>query len=115
DPGAESVLESLAREFLVSLGLGPVETQFSVVSNGRVHFVDLRVGRQLVEADGEIKYLPTERGGLTDRDPARVVWAEKQRQNQICAEGYGMSRLVWSDLFGSAREATARRILAEYA
>jgi hypothetical protein len=44
-----------------------------------------------------------------------VVWEERQRERDICALGLGMSRLVWSDLFGAARLRAQQRLLAEYA
>lgn len=115
DPGAESVGETLAREFLQSLGLGPIHTQFSVVSNGRVHFADLRIGRHLIEFDGRIKYQRRDHGGVADGPAEQVLWDEKQRQTDICGQGYGMSRLVWSDFWGASRSRAAGRIRAEYA
>lgn len=115
DPGAESIGESLSRDLVTSLGVGPVQTQFSITARGRIHWVDLRVGRHLVEFDGQVKYRRRDEGGLADVDPGDVVWAEKTRQDAICAEGYGMSRLVWADLWGAAREQTAARLRREYA
>lgn len=113
NPGAESIGETLAREVVQSLGLGPVQTQFSVQVPGAVHFVDMRVGRHLIEFDGKVKYLGRDAGGLADRAPEEVVWLEKQRQDAICAEGYGMSRLVWGDVWGAARRQTADRLRRE--
>lgn len=115
DPGAESVGETLAREFLHSLGLGPVHTQFSVECNERVYFADLRIGRHLVEFDGRGKYQRQNFGGTADRPEGQVLWEEKRRQTEICGQGYGMSRLVWSDFWGVARREAAARVRAEYA
>jgi hypothetical protein len=114
--GAESVGETLARDLVASLGLGPVHTQHSVIVGGRVHFIDLRVGRHLIEFDGRIKYQRPAEGGVADQAPGDVVWAEKQREARVCAEGYGMSRLIWDDLWGAtARHAAADRIMREHA
>lgn len=115
DPGAESVGETLARILVQELNLGAVETQFCVESDGGVHWADLRVGRHLVEFDGRIKYVGRENGGLATEAPEQVVWAEKTRQDQMCAMGFGMSRLVWTDLWGAKREQTRQRLRREYA
>lgn len=115
DPGAESIGESLSRDLVLSLGLGPVQTQFSVTVAGTTFWVDLRVGRHLIEFDGKVKYRRRDQGGVADIDASEIVWNEKTRQDAICAEGYGMSRLIWSDLWGPAREHTAARLLREYA
>lgn len=115
DPGAESVGETLSREFLTSLGLGPVSTQFSVVCGQKVYFADLRIGRHLIEFDGRLKYQRREDGGIADRPEGQIVWDEKARQNAICAQGYGMSRLTWSEVWGRGRETAAHRITQEYA
>ncbi|KRF20879.1 hypothetical protein ASG90_00140 [Nocardioides sp. Soil797] len=115
DAGAESVGETLTRVLVQSLGLGAVQTQFSVTARGQTFWVDLRVGRHLIEFDGRMKYRRSEEGGIANRDPGDVVWSEKMRQDAICAEGYGMSRVVWNDVWGAAREETAARLLREYA
>jgi len=113
DPGAESVIETLGRELLAECGLGPVETQFPVPTPRGVAWCDLRVGRHLVECDGRAKSRPLIDGGLADRDLEQILWDERRRQREVCAEGLGMSRLVYADFWGDARERARERILRE--
>ena len=114
DPGAESVGESLTRLLVIELGLGPIETQFGLRDRGREAWCDLRVGRHLFEFDGAIKYRLEADGGVATRDPAEVLWREKQRQDFVCGFKLGMSRVVWVDLVPANWEATRRRIHREY-
>ncbi len=97
------------------LGIGHPETQFPVETQRGVAWCDIRVGNHVFECDGRIKYLPAERGGVTTVPPETVVWEEKKRQTLVCAEGLGMSRIVWSDLWGDGRVAARSRLRAEYA
>jgi hypothetical protein len=115
DAGAETPGESLTRLLVIELGLGKVETQFPVRVRGSVAWCDLRVGCHIIEFDGRQKYRRPEEGGLATKDPGEIVWDERRRQLEICAEGLGMSRVVWSDLWGAAREETKARLRAEYA
>jgi hypothetical protein len=115
DPGAESVIETLARELVAEAGLGPVETQFPVRVPGGTAWVDLRVGRHLVEADGRIKSKSVEDGGLADRDLEQLLWDERRRQREVCADGFGMTRLTYADHFGAARVRAIARLRAEHA
>ncbi len=52
---------------------------------------------------------------MADEGAEQVLWDERKRAAQVCAEGLGMSRLTWSDFWGTARERAKRRLLAEYA
>ncbi len=115
DPGAESVGETLTRELVAELGLGPIETQFPVLVRGGLHWCDLRVGCHLFEFDGRLKFRSVDRGGVADDGVERALWEERKRQQQVCAEGLGMSRLTWNDFWGAARERAKHRLLAEYA
>jgi hypothetical protein len=115
DPGAESVGETLARELVAELGLGPIETQFPVLAGGGLYWCDLRVGCHLFEFDGRVKFRSVDLGGVADEGAEQAIWDERKRQQQVCAEGLGMSRLTWSDFWGTARERAKRRLLAEYA
>jgi hypothetical protein len=117
DGGAESIGESLTRLLVLELDIGIPETQFTVVDRGRVAKVDLRVRRHLFEFDGKVKYLGREQGGLADRSPDQVVWDEKRREDWLRNHdgGYGMSRVIWPELFGRARAETKRRLAREYA
>jgi hypothetical protein len=115
DPRAENAAESLARLLVLELGIGQPEPQFALLLHDRIVWCDLRVGNHVFEFDGRIKYLGRADGGVAARPAEEVVWAEKDRERLICAEGLGMSRIIWSDFFGSARERAVRRLRAEYA
>jgi hypothetical protein len=117
DGGAESIGESLLRLLVLELGIGTPETQFALLDRGRRAVVDLRVRRHLFEFDGRVKYVGREHGGLATTSPERVLWDEKRREDWVRnhAGGYGMSRVVWSELFGRARDETKRRLAREYA
>ncbi|WP_435743472.1 type IV toxin-antitoxin system AbiEi family antitoxin domain-containing protein [Nocardioides sp. SYSU DS0663] len=112
DPGSESVGESLARLLVEELGRGRPETQFGLADDGRVAFVDLRLGRHLIEFDGRQKY---GRDGGDGRAPEDVVWEEKRRQDWLCGHKLGMSRLVWDDVWGRGRDAARVRLEREVA
>jgi hypothetical protein len=115
DPGAESPGETLLRLLILELGIGVLETQFPVRLGEGVVWIDLRVGCHAFEFDGRLKFRDVSRGGVASRTVEDVVWDERQRQRLICAEGLGMSRVIWDELFGAARERTKIRLAAEYA
>ncbi len=115
DGGAANAGESLARDLVLEAGLGPVETQFPVPHRGGTYFGDLRVGRHIIEFDGRIKYRSVARGGVADRELEEVLWDERLRHRDICAAGFGVSRLVYSDFWGQARERAKSRLLADHA
>ena len=115
DPGAESIGESLTRLLIWELGIGVPETQFPVLIGGRVAWIDIRVGCHAFEFDGRLKFRDVSRGGVATRSVEDIVWDERERQRQVCAEGLGMSRVTWDELFGKARERTKARFAAEYA
>jgi hypothetical protein len=115
DPGAETPGETLLRLLLLELGIGVPETQFPVQLRDSVAWIDVRIGCHGFEFDGKLKFIPVARGGVATRPPEDIVWDERQRQNAICAEGLGMSRVAWDELFGSARDRLKKRLLAEYA
>jgi len=115
DPGAESVGETLARLLVTELGLGRPETQFGLTDGTRTVWCDLRIGRQLFEFDGKLKYLPPQEGGVATRDPGEVLWSEKQRQDWVCGFKLGMSRIVWDDLWGDRRRLALARLARECA
>lgn len=115
DPGAENPIESLARMLLVDLGITDIETQFPIDLGGRIVWIDLRVGNHLVEPDGLLKFLPIDQGGVSDRPLRDILRDERQRQAAVCAVGFGMSRVIWEDHFGRARERALERISRERA
>ncbi len=110
DPGAENVAETLLRLLVLELGLGRPETQFEVVAGGRRAFVDLRLRRHFFEFDGAIKYRAESAGGVASRPAEEVVWREKQREDWLRGQGYGVSRVVWKELFLPFREQTKTRL-----
>lgn len=116
DDGAESVGETLTRELVAECSLGPpVSTQFPVRVPTGVAWADLRVGRHLVEFDGRVKYRSSDDGGLLDRDLEQLLWDERQRQHEVCADGFGMTRFVYADHWGARRELALTRLCREYA
>ena len=113
DDGAENAAESLARKLVTDLGHGRPQTQFGLSDGRRTVWCDLRLGRHCFEFDGALKYRTTERGGLST-DPERTLWEEKQRQDFIGGFKLGVSRIVWADLWGEARERALERLEREY-
>lgn len=111
--GAEAVSETLMRLLIVEAGLGPVVTQFGMRDGRREAWADARVGRQLFEMDGDLKYERPDpaRGQLT---PAEVVIEEKNRENWFRGFRLGMTRYVWSDVWGPGRAAAIVRTRQEY-
>lgn len=115
DAGAESVLETLGRELVASLDLGDVETQFAVrLAEGRTVWLDMRVGCHLFECEGKVKLVPIDEGGVATASPQDVVWKQQRRHVDVCAEGFGVSQIRWSDCFGAARERARTRLRKEY-
>lgn len=110
DPGAESPGETLARELVLEAGLGPVETQFPIAHAAGIFWCDIRVRRHLIEFNGRIKYLSAADGGLSHGDLERQLWAERKREREMCAPGFGMSQLVWADFWGERRVQAIRRL-----
>jgi hypothetical protein len=115
DAGAETVGETMGRLLVSELGIGRPSTQFAVKIASGVAWCDLRVGCHVFEFDGRIKYQRVEQGGVADRPVEEVVWDERKRQQEICAVGLGMSRIIWSDFYGQARVKARERLREEYA
>lgn len=112
--GAETPGETLLRLAVLELDIGEPETQFPVKIGGGVAWTDLRVGCHVFEFDGRLKYRTREAGGVAQRPVDDVLWDERTRERMICAEGLGMSRVVWDELLGAARERTLARLRSEY-
>lgn len=112
DPGAHNLGETLARELVLELGLGPVQTQFEVTDGFRTAYADLRVRWHLFEFDGRVKYR-RDRPYADDRDLEDVLWDEKTREDWLRSRGYGVSRLVWADVLGQGRRAALERLRRE--
>jgi hypothetical protein len=113
DGGAENIAESLARMLVVELGYGAPVTQVWIEEGGRRARVDMMLNGHIFEFDGRQKYVGTARGGLAE-DVERVLWEEKQREDWLRSLGYGISRIVWADLFGPARRVALQRLAREY-
>lgn len=114
DPRAENAAESLGRILLVELGIGEPDPQFPVSIETGIVWCDIRVGNHIFEVDGRIKYRGIDAGGVATRPVDEVLWEEKKRERLICAEGLGMSRILWEDLWGAKRELAKGRLRAEY-
>jgi hypothetical protein len=114
DPDTDSIGETLMLELVTELGYGRPQTQFGLTANGRTAWCDQRLGRHLFEFDGEVKYHRVEDGGFAIASAEEVVWREKQRQDWLCGFKLGMSRVVWADHFGAARELALERLRREY-
>lgn len=112
DGESDSPGETLTRLLLTELGLGRPQTQFGLTEGRRTAWIDLRLGRHLVEFDGRVKYQRLDEGGLA-LSPSEVVWREKTRQDWLCGFKLGMSRVVWDDLWGQARATTLARLRRE--
>lgn len=115
DGGAANPGESLARLLVLELGIGVPETQFEIRAGAHCAFADLRVGAHLFEFDGKVKYLGREQGGFAGPTPEEALWAEKQREDWLRSLGWGISRIVWDDLFEPRRRTARERLLREYA
>jgi hypothetical protein len=113
-PDTDSIGETLSRELITELGHGVPEVQFGLTAEGRTAWCDLRLGRHIFEFDGRVKYQRVDEGGFASDSPDEVVWFEKGRQDFVCGFKLGMSRLIWHDVFGSARERTKERLVREY-
>ncbi|MCP3421311.1 type IV toxin-antitoxin system AbiEi family antitoxin domain-containing protein [Nocardioides pinisoli] len=105
EAGAESYLESLARDFVLELGIGRPSVQFGLSDGHTTAFADIRVGRHLFEADGLLKYDADNPSGVV---PEVVLVDEKRRQDFLLGFKLGMSRLTYVDLFSGRRSALAR-------
>jgi hypothetical protein len=108
DARSESPGESRTRIVLTGLGYTEIEPQARVTDGARriVARVDLMVrGVLVVEFDGAVKY-----EGAQGRES---LVAEKNREDLLRQLGYGIVRLVWSDLSNPAR--VHAKMLAEIA
>lgn len=96
-PLSDSYAESLARALMFEFGYDLPEQQAEFPHSRGVYFVDFawRARRVIAEFDGFGKYLdPQMNGG----DPARVVLAEKLREDELRTMGFDVIRIYWVDL-----------------
>lgn len=100
DGRAESPIETLGRILLVRMGVMDLEPQFEIARGARRKaFVDLYSEHlhHVFECDGKTKYrevVDSQGRVLKARD---VVWMEKKREDEVRGQGFGFSRIVWSD------------------
>lgn len=97
DPKAESVGESRTRLIVHDLGYG-WESQVVITDErgAAIARVGLLVEGLVLEFDGRVKYRLDE---TTDPEQlARILWAEKRREDAIRRRGYPVERVVWSEL-----------------
>jgi hypothetical protein len=111
DPRAESYLESLGRDFVLELGIGPPDCQTGFHDGHRTAYVDILVRRHYFEIDGGLKYDDINPSGL---DPRIVLMREKARSDFLAGFKLGSSRLTHFDLH-AGRAAARARVLREYA
>ena len=112
DERSESAGESRTRHLFWRFGIPSPDLQFRVVGrDGRiVARTDFawELYRHLAEFDGRIKY----DGTFGDAGFA-TVFDEKQREDLVRAEMWGLSRLIWANLHVDAAATTARRVRAD--
>ncbi|HWJ11007.1 MAG TPA: hypothetical protein VNS46_16620 [Nocardioides sp.] len=114
DPGAETVLETLARELVLEAGIGEPQTQFPVRTDRGIVWCDIVVGNHVIEPDGEIKYTAVADGGLS-ADPRRTVFDEKLRERAITDRRLVVTRVVWEDHWGRRRAQAIARLQRDHA
>ncbi len=114
DGGAANIGESLGRMLVVELGYGAPLTQVWIEDGGRRACVDMLLGQHVFEFDGRRKYVGADHGGFAGPDVEKVLWEEKLREDWLRSLGFGISRIVWHDLFGVARRQARTRLLGEY-
>ncbi len=97
-PIPDSPGESASRVTMHLCGFPTPVLQFPVVDrNGTVWHADFAWPRfrLLGEFDGHVKYTRT---AFTHGKPIEeIVWAEKQREDLMRGQGYGMARWLWND------------------
>lgn len=111
---ADTVAETLGRDFVEELGYGRPQLQFGLTADGRTAWCDLRLQRHFFEIDGFIKLLPVERGGVATSPPDQVIKSAKERQDFVTGFKTGMSHLTWDDFFGRRRRTALEQARREY-
>ena len=109
DPGAESYLESLARDFVLELGIGTPVCQLGLTDGHTTAFVDIVVGRHCFDVDGMVKYIAPYDGTAIE-----ALRREKARSDFLAGFKLGSTRLTHHDIVVD-REAALRRAAREYA
>ena len=107
DARAANPGESWSRAVLIEAGIPPTDLQFPVHDGaGLVGFADFvwEECRTLGEFDGRWKYAVPP--GADATEAARVLWAEKRREDRLRALGWTVVRWSWEDLFAPDRLVT---------
>jgi hypothetical protein len=97
DGRAESPLETRGRLRIIGAGFPPPELQVEIRVRGRLLAVAdawFEEAAVMVEFDGRIKYTDPWRG----RDPARVLWEEKRREDDVRALDVRVVRITDDDV-----------------
>ena len=105
DARAESAGESVSRVIMAERGLPAPDPQLVIRNDlgefvARVDFAWPTLG-VVGEFDGRVKYgraLDPDRDQERDRDPAEVLWAEKEREDHLRRLGWQVVRWIWDDL-----------------
>jgi hypothetical protein len=112
DGRSESPGESRSRFLFWRHDIPMPDLQFRVIDSSghviaRTDFA-WELWRHLAEFDGRIKY-----DGTFNDSGFTTVFDEKRREDQVRAERWGMTRIIWSDLSVAMAVATARRLKAD--
>lgn len=111
DAGAQSPGESITRVQCYRSAIPCPELQFPVHDrSGRLLGVSDFAWpefRHLAEFDGRVKYEQYLRPG---ERPSDAVFREKQREDAMRAQGWGMTRITWSDIMAERARVTMHRL-----
>lgn len=101
DPQAESPGESWLRLILQDLGYRVLLQHQLRDHAGLIGYADFYLPELgvIIEFDGKVKYRGTLRSG---ESPSDAVIAERGRERRIRKLGYGVGRVMWSELFDAA-------------
>lgn len=101
DPGAQTPIETLGRIVLTDMGIADLRLQYRIdLPLGGFAEVDLYSPslHHIFECDGRLKYVDQYDDRGRPRSADDVLWLEKRREDQLRGMGYGVSRMVWSDV-----------------
>lgn len=106
--------ETLSRILFARHGIPEPELQYNIVDADGVLIAVTDFGwegiRHVGEFDGKIKYTRFLRPG---EEPGDVVFREKQREDAVRGEGFGMTRWTWRDLMPSGAPEFLRRLSSD--
>jgi hypothetical protein len=102
DGRAGSVAETVARPVITELGFGRPQLQFAITDGLRTAYADFRISWHTFEMDGKVKY-DVDGPFANGRTAQQILWDEKQREDFVRGEEYGVTRFGWADLWGRRR------------